>query len=189
MAGKAPHSRNLLSIIQDMYSTVVCTILNNRMQRYCIRHGQKHTTDISSRLSEQIKALTEHHNNEKNEPQVNSSEPHAHNQKPGVTNANSGIDKGRTVNTKKANELSRYFKKRGNSATLNPGIEDTLTHSAWEHIHLSLRLARQGNTKSAKMHADIANHAYKELAHYMTEEKYSELTQEIEKELNQVSHS
>ena len=52
---------------------------------------------------------------------------------------------------------------------------------------MSIRLARQGNSQAAKMHADIANHAYKELSHYMEENQYNELTKDIEKELTKLT--
>jgi hypothetical protein len=177
-------NRNLLSIIQEMYSRVVCSILNSRIQQYCTRHHTGDEPDISSQLSKHIDSISEHVNSTKVISQTDANNSLKQEEKSNQTRQTSKPEQSRTVDTKKANALSKYFKQRGNGATLNPGIEDTLTHSIWEHIHMSLRQARQGNTKGAKMHADIANHAYKELAHYMTEEKYIELTNDIEKELN-----
>ena len=187
MTKKPTKSRNLLSILQEMYSNVVCTILNNRMQQYCARHSMGCDADISYQLSQHIDSITDSHKNKKRTTHTENTKHQKQTVKSVGTTQTLSSGHPLAVNTKKVNELSKYFKQRGNGATLKPGIKDTLTHSTWEHIHMSLRLARQCNTKGAKMHADIANHAYKELAHYMPEEKYIELTREIEKELETIN--
>jgi len=90
------------------------------------------------------------------------------------------------VNTKQANELSRYFKQRGYGSTLEPGIDVKLKQSTWHHIHFALRLARQSNIEGAGIHADIAFYACKELAHYLSEQEYCEFIVEIQNELKQL---
>lgn len=75
--------------------------------------------------------------------------------------------------------LTKHFKEI-NNAELHPGISGKMKDSIWEHIHASIRHARQGNSHAAKVHADIANNAYKELAHYISSEEYNELAREIE---------
>lgn len=183
MSTKTSKSGNLLSIIQNMYSRIVCTILSKRMQQYCARHQYNTHSDIAAQLSQQIDSIAAQQAKTNTKQQTHTANVQKQQEKTKHTTQASKPSATNTVDTKKANELSKYFKQRGNGATLNPGIENTLTHSIWEHIHLSLRQARQGNKNSAKMHADIANHAHKELAHYISEEKYIALTQEIENEL------
>ncbi|MFV9616288.1 MAG: hypothetical protein ACNYZG_10050 [Gammaproteobacteria bacterium] len=63
----------------------------------------------------------------------------------------------------------------------NPYMGDKLKDSTWSHIHTALLQARQGNAYNAKLHADIANGALKEAAHYMSEENYKALCGEVAK--------
>lgn len=81
-------------------------------------------------------------------------------------------------------DLSRFFKATHSNNELHPGISDKLKHSIIDHINASIRHARQGNTSTAKMHADIASTAYQELAHYITDEEHTQFAQEIEEQLN-----
>ena len=157
------------------------------MQQYCVRRSVGCDAGISYKLSQHIDSITDSHKNTISNAYPENTKHQKQTVKPVGTTQTLSSGHPLAVNTKKVNELSKYFKQRGNGATLKPGIKDTLTHSTWEHIHMSLRLARQCNTKGAKMHADIANHAYKELAHYMPEDKYIELTQEIERELEKIN--
>jgi len=92
------------------------------------------------------------------------------------------------INTRQANELSRYFKQRGYGSTLEAGIDEKLKQSTWHHIHFALRLARQNNLHDAGLHADIAFYACKELAHYLSEQEYCEFIIEIQQELKQLEN-
>ncbi len=65
-------------------------------------------------------------------------------------------------------------------------MDEKLKHSIWEHIHASIRHARLGDARVAKMHADIANSAYRELAHYVSNEDHNELALEIENQLGEL---
>ena len=63
----------------------------------------------------------------------------------------------------------------------DPYMGDKLKDSTWSHIHTALLQARQGDTSNAKLHADIANQALKEAAHYMSEEDYKVFCEEVTK--------
>ena len=58
---------------------------------------------------------------------------------------------------------------------------EKLKHSTWSHIHTATLQARQGSLKNAKMNATIANDAFKEAAHYMSEEDYKAFCIEVAK--------
>lgn len=78
------------------------------------------------------------------------------------------------------NELSNYFKTKHNCNGVHTGIEDTLVQSTWDHIHAALRYARQAEMANSKMHAEIACYSCKELAHFMPEDKYQKLMNNIQ---------
>jgi len=76
--------------------------------------------------------------------------------------------------------------KKASDHTMGEKLKD----SAWLHIHTALMQARRGETRTAKLHADIANGAIKEAAHFMNEEDYKVLCGEVEKallELDEIS--
>lgn len=77
-------------------------------------------------------------------------------------------------------EFAKYLKQKKSFSIDHPYMGDKLTKSAWDHIHCTIRHARQGHIDMAKLHADIAGHALEEAAHYMEEQEYSKLVFEIE---------
>lgn len=72
-----------------------------------------------------------------------------------------------------ANDLSRHFEQTHTGSTFLPEVGEKLKKSTWEHIHAALRSARQGDAKTAKLHADIANNALREAAHYLPPQDYT----------------
>jgi len=88
------------------------------------------------------------------------------------------------LNKKQVAELSKYFKARTKGPELHHGMEEKLKDSIWIHMNASVQCALKGDGRSAKMHADIADYAFKEIAHYMPKVKYQELTEKINKRLD-----
>lgn len=83
------------------------------------------------------------------------------------------------VHNKYAGDLSKYFKSREKAYELEPGIKYKLEHSVWDHINASIQCAHKGDNRNAKMHADIANSAFKEVAHYIPEDEYAEFSKKV----------
>ena len=52
-----------------------------------------------------------------------------------------------------------------------------------QEAHTALRYAHQGDVRTARLHADIANNAQKEAAFYMSEEEYQAFSQEVHEQL------
>ena len=76
-------------------------------------------------------------------------------------------------------ELSRYFKARSQGVDLHPSIQEKLENSIWDHVHATIRYARQGDKANSRMHMNIANCACKELAHYLEKNDYRAFTGEV----------
>ena len=76
-------------------------------------------------------------------------------------------------------ELSRYFKARSQGLDLHPSIQEKLENSIWDHVHATIRYARQGDKLNSRMHMNIANCACKELAHYLDKNDYCAFTGEV----------
>ena len=84
------------------------------------------------------------------------------------------------------NELSRYIKTESLTSVTQPGIVKKLTESIWEHIHNTLRAARQGDTDKAKLHLDIVDQALNEVGHYMSGDDFSKLVNSVEQYLQKL---
>lgn len=87
------------------------------------------------------------------------------------------------INPNHVGDLSKYFKERRKAYELQPSIKTKLEHSVWEHINASIHSAHKGDKRSAKMHADIANSAFKEVAHYISEAEYAEFSKKVTERL------
>lgn len=88
------------------------------------------------------------------------------------------------VDRDRLGELSKYFKEKKNGVEADPGIKDKLKHSVWDHINASIACARKGDKRNAKMHADIASTAFKEVEHYMPKDQYSVLRTKVNNRLD-----
>lgn len=80
-------------------------------------------------------------------------------------------------------DLANHFKSNTTEKGTHPYLIEKLQNSTWEHIHTAIRLAHQGAQVKAKLHADIANNALKEVAQYMNKEDYAKFVNEINSEL------
>jgi len=65
------------------------------------------------------------------------------------------------------------------------GLGKKLKASMWEHIQSARMQARLNQVATAKMHIDIANHALKEAARYMSEEDYKIVCEEVNTALDE----
>lgn len=84
-------------------------------------------------------------------------------------------------------ELSVYFRNNHKHSVVSLNAGDKLIQSTWEHIHASIRVAHQGDVKTARLHADLANNALKEAEHYLSAPVFSAFSQEVVKVLNEIN--
>ncbi|MDA3868826.1 MAG: hypothetical protein PF589_02530 [Gammaproteobacteria bacterium] len=175
----------LIDELKRLYNQLSLAQLYRRMHGYHNQNksfGNAPATDIRSSLSECINNIIIKH--EADGPAVITPHPvststvhHSATEKhpvPYPFRANSETDKNSryAVNTRQINDLVKYFKTKENDAELHPAIKDKLRRSIWEHINAAIECALMGDRRNAKMHVDIANYAFQEVAHYMSEEQY-----------------
>lgn len=188
----------LLRELQRLYNQVALIQLHKRMGRYHkhANHSKKpHAKDIKASLLEYVDNVVVEKEKTKTPHDVN--HPVGEGGAIGKHVAQShhtpypfNFDKKHVgpnpykLNKKQVGDLSRYFKARKKGSELHPGIEEKLKDSVWDHINASVQCALKGDNRNAKMHVDIANYAFKEIAHYMPEEQYLELTRKINKRLD-----
>ena len=163
--------RALINGLEKLYIKVSLKLLHRRINSYHSRTSdakRQYHDGIKTPLSQFIEATvtqatssnhTDHNydhlaKERKPQPQPNHPEKSQYNQ----------------LNRERIDELSKYFKERTKGSETHPSIREKLEHSVWEHIHATVRCARQGDKRNAKMHLNIAHTACKELGHYMDDE-------------------
>lgn len=172
----------LIQELEKIYARLVLTVLHSRMDRYQQQARQRlhpHAADIKSPLLACINTLAADARAAADATTSVIPDNPATSLPPDAAN---GIEI-QAINKENIGELSKYFKARANGAELHPAIEIKLEQSTWEHLLAALRYAKQGNTQTARMHANIASSACQELAHYMRENDYNEFIGEINKHL------
>ena len=98
--------------------------------------------------------------------------------------ARSHLETSSTAANRVKNPLSEYYDKKKSYTESKPHICNTLINSAWEHTHATIRNAHRGDIAAAKLHADLANSALKQAAHYLSDEEYKEIKTAILSELH-----
>lgn len=82
--------------------------------------------------------------------------------------------------------LALHYKESSSNNETDNYMGERLKKSAWSHIHTAIMQARAGEERIAKLHADIANQALKEAAHYMHAEEYKFLCEDIQNSINEL---
>jgi hypothetical protein len=161
--------------IEKIYIKVSLIVLHKRIKGYSKQSDQSnvsHTHDIGIPLLECIDAINVNRRDDSDTSRVSDDA----NAESVITDPHAPIKyqplKPHVIDKKNIGDLSRYFKARSNGAELHPEIKEKLECSIWEHIHATIKYARQGDNRNAKMHADIVCSACKELAHYMSKDDY-----------------
>jgi hypothetical protein len=189
---KTTFYNELIKAIDKVYMKVALKGLQKRMAGYHQQVSQStksRVNDIKSPLLDYIDTITikdqgdpeELHTIGSPAPESATANQHASDLH---TPAKNQTDEPYVIDKNNVGELSRYFKEKSIESELHPGIEEKLEHSVWEHIHATIKYARQGDKPNAKMHTDIANSACEELAHYMSEEDYLEFIMKIKEHLD-----
>lgn len=81
------------------------------------------------------------------------------------------------------NGLSLYLQKV-KAVENDPRMSEKLKMCFWDHVHTAHRNARFGDSKTAKLHVDIACSAMKSLSQYMPADEYRDFITEFTKELS-----
>jgi hypothetical protein len=177
----------LLHALQRLYARITSLFLNKRMSSYREEAGSVADHDLATLLSDHIDRLAARGsaNSGETQRQVSEQKVQTATQKPSPVRPPS--DHQVSIVSGTLNGLGRYFKSYPTETVLDPELSEKLKKSAWNHIHTALRLARQGEARTAKLHLDIASQALKEAAHYMSREEHIAFTVEVEEKLGEIT--
>jgi len=177
----------LLHALQRLYSRIASIVLHKRMGSYREETGSVADHDLAALLSDHIDRLADSRpaNSGKTQPQVSVQKVQTATQNPSPDRRHA--DRPVSIVTRTFNGLGRYFKSSRTESVLDPELSEKLKKSTWNHIHTAFRLARQGEAGTAKLHLDIAAHALKEAAHYMSKEEHIAFTVEVEEKLAEIT--
>lgn len=200
----------LINALQVLYSRVASFVLNKRMDSYHEESGSVAVDNLTTLLSDHIDRLAESGSAKRGKNQAQGSErksPAAEQNVPGpegttkrqttaqneqaaardLSMARRKSDQRVTMVGRTLSGLGRYLRSRPKETVLDPEMSDKLKKSTWTHIHTALRLARQGDARTAKLHLDIASQALKEAAHHMSREDHIAFTVEVEEKLGEIT--
>lgn len=183
---------DVIQAIEKLYTNISWRIQQKRIDTYhsepSVNTANGQALDIKAPLFKYIDAVSQRKPQEvaKIEPLVQANFSATTPSQVSTDNNNASPS---VVKTQSVDDLTRFFKATHSNNELHPGICDKLKHSVIEHINASIRYARRGDAAVAKMHADIANTAYQELAHYITDEAHTRFAQELEEQLNVIIQS
>ena len=177
----------LLHALQRLYARITSLFLNKRMGSYREEAGSVADHDLATLLSDHIDRLAARGpaNSGKTKRQVSEQKVQTATQNPSPGRPPS--DHQVSIVSGILNGLGRYFKSNRTEPALDPELSEKLKKSTWNHIHTALRLARQGEARTAKLHLDIASQALKEAAHYMSREEHIAFTVEVEEKLGEIT--
>jgi len=178
--------KTLIHALQKLYARITSLVLHKRMGSYRDEVGSVADHDLATLLSDHIDRLAAPgpENSDRTQPQVSEQKVQAATQKPSPGRTHSGHQV--SIVSRTLNGLGRYFK-LSRTESVDPELSKKLKNSAWNHIHTALRLARQGEARTAKLHLDIANQALKEAAHYMSREDHIAFTVEVQEKLGEIT--
>ena len=174
----------LLKKIKSLYTEIFLVSLHNRINSYHAFVDTNHHKEMSGTLHNLIDEIVE--DVSRNDGAVDYT-------------ALNLLDAGRTSQTVTSddkqgrepsivamtlNGLSLYFKKNKVQES-DPAVEARLRTVVWDHVHSAHRIARAGDARTAKMHADIASDAMKALSHYMSDDEYNKFFNLINGQLNE----
>ncbi len=173
------HSSDLLHTLRELIRRIGELAVQQRMQHYRPDGKLSASDEILADLERHIEELdTNSGSNSAHAPDDDAS-PHTLGHKYGMKTPMAGED-----TPKEPNELSRHFESNRTDARSKAELGHRLQKRAWEHIYATLRAARAGDTKTAKLHADIANQAVHEAAHFLPPDEISDFVHQVKNKLD-----
>ena len=174
--------QELFGAIYQLYSKITLKILHHRIQKHHERKYTDSSHDITKHLTKHVHHLVKKHQEAtskvtwkkstfiiKNTPHVTTLDDYKNPNSPNIINP-----------------LSDYLKNKRYIDSSHSKVADKLISSTWDHFHAAIREAKQGKTKTAKMHVDVANYAMKEVAHFVPEEEYQNFYSDIKIEVEEL---
>lgn len=177
----------LLQALERLYSGMASRVLHARMGAYRRQTGSLADHDLAALLSDHLDRLAAAKRANRGEvPPRPARQGVSEGQRELIEKHHPAVRQVSVVG-RAFGGLGRYFKSSRTEPVLDPELSEKLRNSTWHHIHTALRLARQGEAKTAKLHLDIASQALKEVAHYMPREDYIAFTVEVEEKLAEIT--
>ena len=175
------HETNkLIHALHDLFLKVSNFELVKRISSY--RHKSASGLDISAPLSKHIdKLVVENKRTISQLPNAVTNRSYTEHEFQKIVSASSQSSRLK----KKLDGLARHYKKSAGKTESAQYMGERLKSSTWSHLHVASMEARRGDAVAAKIHADIANQALKEAAHYMSDEEYKVFCGEVNKVVNE----
>ncbi|KPK40345.1 MAG: hypothetical protein AMJ69_02625 [Gammaproteobacteria bacterium SG8_47] len=168
----------LLEALQRLYSQLVSLVLGQRMSYASKERGGATPHDIGRSLTEYVEQVSRTSTKQR-KPAPEGAHPGPQAAKPISPSEAHRIDIPQALTTTPSDGLSRHFKATRTGSALQPHVGDQLKKRVWDHIHEAVRIAHDGDAKTAKLHVEIANSALKEAAQHLPEDDYNAFAADV----------
>ena len=170
----------LLRALHQLYAHVGFLHVQKKLQRHRGGSLQIKKYDISPQLHEHIGRLAE-----TARPSETCSLP-VRKQLAPRTSAKHTPSRSLNLSSSMSEHVKNFFRRDRHITAVDRHVGDKLKTSAWNHMRTALRMARQGQLNSARIHANIAAQAVREVAHFVPEDEYEVFSKEIESSLKEI---
>jgi hypothetical protein len=177
----------LINALQRLYARIASLVLEKRMGSYREEAGSVADHRLSTLLSDHIDRLAESRPANGVKAQGKAPEDEVHTATHNLSLGRRQSEHQASIMSRTLSGLGRYFRSNRTESVLDPEMSKKLKKSTWTHIHTAIRLARQGDARTAKLHLDIASQALQEAGHYMPKEEHIAFTVEIEEKLGAIT--
>lgn len=176
----------ILGTLQRLYSRIALRVLQGRTGSYRKEGTPGSGHDIATPLSDHIESLAERGESSSRKVPAGKSGQTARSTAVKSSRAPERPARKGSIVTRTLGGISRYFSRKHHGAVVQPHLSKKLEKSTWDHLQTALLNARQGKVTTARLHADIANNAMKEAAHYMSEAEYAKFKLAVDEKLGEI---
>ena len=174
--------KTLLDSLQQLYTKLSALILNQRMNS----HRKDKGAPLDDRLLSTLYDIVEKIPGAENSQEAAAKPASFMQDDSPRSDVPDGGRQTRQSDTQPARmhaDLSNHLHTSLSKASDSGHLGEKLKESAWDHIHTSLRHARDGKKDLAKMYADLAKEALQQVSHHLSDEEYTQLKTAVLEEL------
>ncbi len=171
---------DLLSALKSMYLHLARMHLDQRLNTHKLKPAND-SVDLSDTLFQQIDRLASNRNDTATST---STAPRVGAAADGATGTPASSRRGKSSAEAIVNNgLKDHLQNQRHSNTNDLLIAARMEKATWHHVHLALFHARNGREDTAKLHANIALQAMKEVHKYLDDEEYAQFSDSVKQKI------
>ncbi len=181
--------KGLIASLQNLYSRLAQALLGMRQSAHRKGQASGSKDDLSAMLSQQVEQLVKAADGTGVEGRAPGRIMPSEVKGTGEPPSSSYESRGPQVVAEEpaSGELGSHFHDSEVDQFAHSSVGDKIKRRVLEHVNNTLRHARSGDRKAAKMSLEIARASLAEAAHYMEEAEYLAFAEEVKEQLQKFS--